>query len=187
VITWNGPYTTVPTTASKLPSINASGKYTKVCKGNKCLPTLLTYVIPITIKLDHASSSIPCLCHMLYSLGVLTCAHMWWCELGFPIFRKVLITLDLVESRHNSIRLPNNSVLNPAIAAPRPLWLSTGVARSTSPRRLSPCLRIENTRKNTKECNQIADEWLISQSWGLTNRRRRRNCYQQNNLSKTQP
>jgi hypothetical protein len=110
----------------------------------------------------------------------------WW-ELGFPIFRKVLITLDLVESRHNSIRLPNNSALNPAIAAPRPLWLSTGVARSTSPRSLSPCLRIENTRKNTKECNQIADEWLISQSWGLTNWRRRRNCCQQNNLSKTQP
>jgi hypothetical protein len=111
--------------------------------------------------------------------------YKFWCELGFPIFWKVLITLDLVESRHNSIRLLNNSVLNPAIAAPRPLWLSTGVARSTSPRRLSPCLRIENTRKNTKECNQIADEWLISQSWGLINRRRRRNCYQQNNLSKT--
>jgi hypothetical protein len=110
---------------------------------------------------------------------------LYWCELGFPIFGKVLITLDLVESRHNSIRLPNNSALNPAIAAPRHLWLSTGVARSTSPRRLSPCLRIKNTRKNTKECNQIADEWLISQSWGLTNRWRRRNCCQQNNLSKT--
>jgi hypothetical protein len=110
-----------------------------------------------------------------------------WCELGFLIFRKVLITLDLVESRHNSIQLPNNSALNPAITGPRPLWLSTGVARSTSPRRLSPCLRIENTCKNTKECNQIVDEWLILQSWGLINWRRRRNCYQQNNLSKTQP
>jgi hypothetical protein len=35
------------------------------------------------------------------------------CELGFPIFRKVMITLDLVESQHNSIRLLNNSALKP--------------------------------------------------------------------------
>ena len=48
---------------------------------------------------------------------------------------------------HNSIWLPNNSVRNPAIAAPRLLWLSTGVARSTSPRRLSPSLRIEEHKQ----------------------------------------
>ena len=36
-----------------------------------------------------------------------------WCRLGFPIFRKVLITLDLVESLHKSIRLPNNKSWTP--------------------------------------------------------------------------
>ena len=34
---------------------------------------------------------------------------------GGPIFRKVLVTLDLVETRHKSIRLPNNTIRNPAI------------------------------------------------------------------------
>jgi len=34
---------------------------------------------------------------------------------GGPIFRKVLVTLDLVEMRHKSIRLPNNTIRNPTI------------------------------------------------------------------------
>jgi hypothetical protein len=34
---------------------------------------------------------------------------------GGPIFRKVLVTLDLVETRHKSIRLQNNTIQNPTI------------------------------------------------------------------------
>jgi len=34
---------------------------------------------------------------------------------GGPIFRKDLVTLDLVETKHKSIRLPNNMIQNPAI------------------------------------------------------------------------
>jgi len=34
---------------------------------------------------------------------------------GDLIFRKVLVTLDLVETRHKSIRLPNNTIRNPTI------------------------------------------------------------------------
>jgi hypothetical protein len=70
---------------------------------------------------------------------------------GGPIFRKVLVTLDLVETRHNSIRLPNNTIRNPAIAAPRLLWLSTGVARLTSPRRLSPMPANRRTQARTRK------------------------------------
>ena len=32
-----------------------------------------------------------------------------------PIFWKVLVTLDLAETRHKSIRLPNNTIRNPTI------------------------------------------------------------------------
>jgi hypothetical protein len=80
--------------------------------------------------------------------------HLMWT--GVQIFWKVLITLDLVESQHNSIRLLNNSVLNPTIAAQRLLWLSTVDARSTSARRLSPLPANRRTQaKNKKDCNQI--------------------------------
>jgi len=34
---------------------------------------------------------------------------------GGPIFQKVMVTLDLVEMRHKSIRLPNNTIRNPTI------------------------------------------------------------------------
>ena len=34
---------------------------------------------------------------------------------GGPIFWKVLVTLDLVETRHKSIRLPNNMIRKPTI------------------------------------------------------------------------
>jgi len=33
---------------------------------------------------------------------------------GGPIFRKVLVTIDLEETRHKSIRLPNNTIRNSA-------------------------------------------------------------------------
>ena len=49
-------------------------------------------------------------------------------------------------------------VLIPAIAASRLLWLSTGGAQSTSPRRLILACESKNTRKNKKDYNQIADE-----------------------------
>jgi hypothetical protein len=45
----------------------------------------------------------------------------------------------------------------PAIAAPRLLRLSTGVARPTSPRRLILACESKNTSKNKEECNTIAD------------------------------
>jgi len=76
-------------------------------------------------------------------------------------------------------------VLIPAIAAPRLLWLSTGGALPTLPRRLILAYESKNASKNKKDCNQIAHEWLISRSWGLT-KRRWRNCCKQNDLSKTQ-
>jgi hypothetical protein len=52
---------------------------------------------------------------LLVSLQLLAIV-MWT---GVLIFRKVLITLNLVESQHNSIWLLSNSVLNLAIVAPR--------------------------------------------------------------------
>ena len=76
-------------------------------------------------------------------------------------------------------------VLIPAIAASRLLWLSTGGARSTLRRRLILACESKNASKNKKDCNQIAHEWLISRSWGLTKRRWWNYC-KQNNLSKTQ-
>jgi hypothetical protein len=53
-------------TVSQLPSTHAAGKYTKVRKGNKCSLTLLTHVISIKIKLDHANSYFLCLCSMVW-------------------------------------------------------------------------------------------------------------------------
>jgi hypothetical protein len=49
-------------------------------------------------------------------------------------------------------------VPNPTIAAPRLLWLSTGVARLTSPRRLILARESKNTSKNKEDCNTNADE-----------------------------
>ena len=48
---------------------------------------------------------------------------------GGLIFRKVLLTLNLVETRHKLIWHANNTIRNLAIAAPRLLWLSTDVTR----------------------------------------------------------
>jgi hypothetical protein len=48
-------------------------------------------------------------------------------------------------------------VQNPAIAAPRLLRLSTGVARPTSPRRLTLACESKNTSKDKEKCNTIAD------------------------------
>ena len=78
--------------------------------------------------------------------------------IGFLIFRKVLITIYSVEAKHKSIRLSNNTIRTPAITAPRLLWLSTGVAWLTSPRRLILTCESKNTIKNKEECNQFADE-----------------------------
>jgi hypothetical protein len=82
---------------------------------------------------------------------------------GGPIFRKVLVNLDLVETRHKSMRLPNNTIRNPAIAAPRLLWLSTGtVPVDLAKKAKSFAYESKNTSKNKKECNQFVAERLIS-------------------------
>ena len=47
---------------------------------------------------------------------------------GGLIFRKVLVTLDLVETRHKSILLPNNMIQNPVI---RFIFLNFFLLRST--------------------------------------------------------
>jgi hypothetical protein len=49
-------------------------------------------------------------------------------------------------------------VLNPAIAAQHLLWLSTGGAQSTMPRRLILADELKNTSKNKEVCNHFADE-----------------------------
>ena len=50
----------------------------------------------------------------------------------------------------------------------------------------NPCLRIKNTSKNNEECNTIADVWLNSRSWGLTNRWTAKLFMNRIDLSKTQ-
>ena len=88
---------------------------------------------------------------------------------GGPIFQKVLVTLDLVETRHKLIRLPNNTIWNPAIAAPRLLWLSTDAARLISSRRLSPLPANRRTQARTRK-NATSCRWKINlTSWSLTN------------------
>ena len=37
-------------------------------------------------------------------------------------------------------------------------------------KKVIPAYATKNTSNNKKESNQTVDEWLISQSWGLTNR-----------------
>ena len=51
---------------SQLPSTQAVGRYTKVCKGNNVHQLLLTHVIFIRIKIDHANSCFLYLCSMLW-------------------------------------------------------------------------------------------------------------------------
>jgi hypothetical protein len=63
-------------------------------------------------------------------------------------FGEVATQIDPASEQH---------VQNPAIAAPRLLMLSTGVARPTSLRRLILACESKNTSKNKEECNTIAD------------------------------
>ena len=96
--------------------------------------------------------------------------YQYWCEKGFPIFRQVPINIDLVESRHTSIWLPNNMIRNPAITTPCLLRLLTSDARLASPRSLILACESKNTSKNKEDSSQIC-RWQINlMSWGLTNR-----------------
>jgi hypothetical protein len=63
-------------------------------------------------------------------------------------FGEVATQIDPASEQH---------VQNPAIAAPRLLRLSTGIARPTLPRRLILACESKSTRKNKEECNTIAD------------------------------
>jgi hypothetical protein len=63
-------------------------------------------------------------------------------------FGEVATPIDPASEQH---------VQNPAIAAPRLLRLSTGIARPTSPRRLILACESKNTSKNKEKCNTIAD------------------------------
>jgi hypothetical protein len=63
-------------------------------------------------------------------------------------FGEVATQIDPASEQH---------VQNPAIAAPRLLRLSTGVARPTSPRRLILACESKDTSKNKEECNTIAN------------------------------
>jgi hypothetical protein len=63
-------------------------------------------------------------------------------------FGEVATPIDPASEQH---------VQNPAIAAPRLLRLSTGVAWLTSPRRLILACESKNTSKNKEKCNTIAD------------------------------
>jgi hypothetical protein len=62
-------------------------------------------------------------------------------------FGEVATQIDPASEQH---------VQNPAIAVPRLLRLSTGVAWPTSPRRLILACESNNTSKNKEECNSIA-------------------------------
>ena len=76
---------------------------------------------------------------------------------GILIFHQVEVTIIVVEN-DTPIRLQIKRS-NPAILAPQLLWLSTETRiRLTSPRRLIPACIMNNTSKNKKENNQIADE-----------------------------
>ena len=78
-------------------------------------------------------------------------------EMGIPIFRQVVVNI-VVAKNDTPIRLQIERS-NPAILAPQLLWLSTKTRiRFTSPRRLIPAYATNNTSKNKKEHNQIADE-----------------------------
>ena len=82
-------------------------------------------------------------------------------EMGIPIFHQVMVTIVVAEN-DTLIRLQIERS-NPAILASQLLWLSTkSRTRLTSPRRLILACATKNTSKNKKECNQIADERLIS-------------------------
>ena len=75
---------------------------------------------------------------------------------GIPIFRQVVVTIVVVEN-DTPIRLQIERS-NPAILAPQLIWLSTeSQTWLTSPRRLIPTCVMNNTSKNKKEHNHIAD------------------------------
>ena len=78
-------------------------------------------------------------------------------ETGIPIFRQVVITIDVAEN-DTPIRLQIERS-NPAILAPQLLWLSTETRIwLTSPRSLIPAYATKITSKNKEESNQFADE-----------------------------
>jgi hypothetical protein len=92
-----------------------------------------------------------------------------WCRLGFPIFRKVLIALDFVESLHNSIWLPktrsesrNHSTTSALVID---WWCSVDLTKKAN-----LCLRIEEHKQEQGRMQPIC-RWMIKlTSWGLTNR-----------------
>ena len=94
-------------------------------------------------------------------------------------------SLDLVESLHKSIRLPNNAFWTLQSQHNVSSGYRPAKARSTSPRRLIPACESKNTSKNKKECNQFADSRLNSRV-GVSQTDERRNCLHRINLSKTQ-
>ena len=76
---------------------------------------------------------------------------------GIPIFRQVEVTIVVAENDTPIWLQIQRS--NPAILAPQLLWLSTKTRiRLTSPRRRIPAYATNNTSKNKKENNQIADD-----------------------------
>jgi hypothetical protein len=58
------------------------------------------------------------------NLTVYLCSDYHMIRLGFPIFRKVRVTIDLggFETHRSGFK---SKEMNPAILAPRTLWLST--------------------------------------------------------------
>jgi hypothetical protein len=69
-----------------------------------------------------------------------------WYELAFPIFWKILLTLDLVESRYNSIRLLNNTFRTPQRSTTSPQAIDRCCTADLA-KKANPCLQIEEHKQ----------------------------------------
>ena len=90
-----------------------------------------------------------------------------------PIFRQVgvEITIDLAEARHTIDSASNQHDPNPAIAAPRLLWLSTMHNTVDLATKASPCLRIEEHKQEYGRCKlELQIKRIKHTTLGSTNR-----------------
>ena len=97
-----------------------------------------------------------------------------WCKLGCPIFRQIVITIDLVETWHSRSGFRSQNP-KPAIAAPRRLLVINRAHRLTSPRRVIPACELKNTSKNKEERNWNC-RFSITLEVGVSQTDERRNC-----------
>lgn len=93
---------------------------------------------------------------------------------------------DLVEARHKSIRLPNNTFRTPQSQHHVSSGYQPCAARLTSPRRLILACESKNTSKNKEEHNGIADVLFSTRKLGSHKPMNGETVQDRINLSKTQ-